>query len=218
MRGYNALRPVTAKDMSCSLQSARAGARWLAAAMALACALPARGVELRLEFGALERMLAEQVFTQEGRRYVHGDRTNKCNFAYLEKPLVRGEAGKLRIHARFSGRTALNMFGPCVGLGDAFDMAINARPVYKDGNIGLAEVTVASDGRTGFYIRRVCAAMAASLARDFRYPVAGEVKKTLEDPATQPGYRRELRSFRVTDIQVSGEGLVLALDFELTVK
>jgi hypothetical protein len=186
--------------------------------MALACALPARAVDLRLQFGALERMLAEQAFTQEGRRYVHGDRTNKCNFAYLEKPRVQGEAGKLRIRARFTGRSALNMLGQCVGLGDAFDMVIAARPVYKDGNIGLAEVTVASDGRTGFYIRRVCAAMAASLARDFHYPVAAEVKKTLEDAGTQPAYRRELRSFRVTDVQVTGEALVLALDFELTVR
>jgi len=193
-------------------------ARWLGAAMALTCALPARGVELRLQFGALERMLAEQVFTQEGRRYVHGDRTAKCNFAYLEKPRVQGEAGKLRIRARFTGRSALNVLGQCVGLGDAFDVVITARPVYKDGNIGLADVAVASDGRTGFYIRRVCTAMAASLARDFHYPVAAQAKKALEDTGTQPTYRRELRGFRVIDIQVTGEALLLALDFELTIK
>jgi hypothetical protein len=79
-------------------------------------------------------------------------------------------------------------------------------------------VAVASDGRTGLYIRRVCAAMAASLARDFRYPVAEEAKKASEDPGAQPAYRRELRDFRVTGIQVSGEALILAIDFELTVK
>ncbi len=66
------------------------------------------------------RMLGQTVFTQDGRRYVHNDKTNKCNFAYLEKPQVRSEGGKLRIHARFTGRSSLNMFGQCVGLGDAF--------------------------------------------------------------------------------------------------
>ena len=196
----------------------RAAARLLGAALALACALPARAVELRLQFGALERMLAEQAFTQEGRRYVRGDRTAKCNFAYLEKPRVQGEAGKLRIRARFTGRSALNVLGQCVGLGDAFGVVIAARPVYKDGNIGLADVAVTSDGRTGLYIRRVCAAMAASLARDFRYPVAAEAKKALEDPGAQPTYRRELQGFHVTSIQVTGEALILAIDFELTVK
>ena len=196
----------------------RASSRLLGAALALAGALPAGAVELRLQFGALERMLAEQVFTQEGRRYVRGDRTAKCNFAYLEKPRVEGDTGKLRIRARFTGRSALNVLGQCVGLGDAFDVVIAARPIFKDGNIGLADVAVASDGRTGLYIRRVCAAMAASLARDFRYPVAAEAKKALEDPGTQPAYRRELRDFRVTGIQVTGEALILAIDFELTVR
>ena len=61
-------------------------------------------------------MLARQVFTQDGRRYVHNDKTNKCNFAYLEKPQVRGGGGKLNIRARFTGRSAVNMFGQCVGL------------------------------------------------------------------------------------------------------
>ena len=45
----------------------------------LLMALPgcAGAVELHIQFGALERMLGEQVFTQEGRRYVHGSKANK---------------------------------------------------------------------------------------------------------------------------------------------
>ena len=62
----------------------------------------AAAVELRIQFGALERMLTEQVLSQEGRRYVHGGKANKCNFAYLEKPQVRGEGGRLRMKARFT--------------------------------------------------------------------------------------------------------------------
>jgi hypothetical protein len=88
----------------------------------------AHAVDLRIQFGALERMLGEQVFTQDGRRYVHGTAKTKCNFAYLEKPRVHGVAGKLRIRAKFTGRSALDMFGQCVGLGDAFTAAITAEP------------------------------------------------------------------------------------------
>src|SRR5512143_863830 len=40
--------------------------------LALLIAAHARAVELHIQFGALERMLAEQVFTEEGRRYVRG--------------------------------------------------------------------------------------------------------------------------------------------------
>jgi len=178
----------------------------------------AAAVELRLQFGALERMLTAQVFTQEGRRYVHGSKTTKCDFAYLERPQVRGEAGKLRITARFTGRKALNVIGQCVGLGDAFEVVISAIPLYKSGNIGLQEVKVTSPGKSGFYIRRVCEAMQASLARDFHYPLDADAHRILEDPGSQPGYKRELKNFRVPEIRVTGDELVLSLDFELTVK
>lgn len=192
----------------------------LAAALLLAaCAVPyARAVELHLHFGALERMLAEQVFTQEGRRYVRGNAGARCNFAYLESPHVTGEAGKLRIRARFTGRSALNMLGQCVGLGDAFDVVIDARPQYKTGAIRLADVTASSGGKNGFYIRRVCSALSGSLARDFAYPIESEARRLLEDSTAQPGYRREMRRFDVPQIRVSADALVLVLDFELAVK
>ena len=130
-------------------------------------------MELHIQFGALERMLGQQVFTQDGRRYVHNDKTNKCNFAYLEKPQVRGGEGKLNIHARFTGRSALNMFGQCVGLGDAFDLTIAATPQFQN---------------------------------------------ALEDAAILPLYPRSLHNFRVPEIRVTADALVLVLDFELTVK
>jgi hypothetical protein len=178
----------------------------------------AAAVELHIQFGALERMLTEQVFSQEGRRYVHGSKTDKCNFAYLEKPQVHGEGGRLRMKARFTGRTALNVVGQCVGLGDAFDVVIAAMPVYRNGALGLQEVKVTSEGKSGYYIRRVCEAMQASLAKEFKYPLEAEARKMLEEGGAQPGYKRDVRKFTVPDIRVTDDALVLQVDFELTVK
>jgi len=189
-----------------------------AAVLMLLLATQAAAVELHVQFAALERMLGEQVFTQEGRRYVKGSKDNKCSFAYLEKPQVRGEAGRLRMKARFSGRSMLNVAGLCVGLGDAFDVVILALPIYKSGSIMLQGVKVSSEGKTGVYIRKVCAAMEAALARDFRYAVERDAQLMLENPAVQPNYKREVRKFEVHDILVSNDALVLQVDFELTVK
>jgi hypothetical protein len=188
-----------------------------ALALILLAAAQAGAVELHIQFGALERMLSKQVFTDDGRKYVHGNAKTRCNFAYLEHPQIQGADGLLHIRAKFTGRSALNMFGQCVGLGDAFTVMIAARPQYRDGNIGLANVTANAD-RSGFYIRKVCAALSASLGRDFRYPLATEAQKALEDPGTQPDYHRELRAFRVPDIRVTPDALVIVVDFELTVK
>ena len=178
----------------------------------------AHAVEIHIQFAALERMLGEQLFTQDGRKYVHGSAAAKCNFAYLEKPHFQAADGKLRIRAKFTGRSALNMFGQCVGLGDAFTAAITAVPQYKDGNMGLGNVAAVSEDHTGYYVRRVCAALSSSLARDFRYPIGAAAKSALEEPGAQPNYPRELRNFRVTEIRVSNDALVLVVDFELTVK
>ena len=184
----------------------------------LMLAVQARAVEVHLQFGALERMLSKQVFTEDGRKYVHGNSQTRCNYAYLEHPQIQGAGGRLRIRAKFTGRSALNMFGQCVGLGDAFTIVITARPQYRDGNIGLADVEAASENKNGYYIHRVCVAMASSLRRDFRYPLAAEAQKALEDPGAQPDYRRELRAFRVPGIRVADDSLVIEVDFQLTVK
>lgn len=178
----------------------------------------ASAVELHIQFGALERMLAQQVFTQDGRRYLHNDKTNKCSFAYLEKPQVRSGEGKLNIHARFTGRSALNMLGQCVGLGNAFDLTIAATPQFRDGYIALGGVTVTSNNKSGYYIRRVCSVLASSLGNDFHYPISTEFQRALEDAAVLPLYPRQLRNFRVPEIRVSADALVLVLDFELTVR
>jgi hypothetical protein len=179
---------------------------------------PAHAVELHLQFGALERMIAETVFTQDGKRYVHNDKSNKCNFAYLEKPQIQGADGKLRIRAKFTGRSALNVIGQCVGMGDAFVVVLTGTPEYRGGNIVLHNVTAASDGKSGIYIRKVCTILGASLERDFKYPLASEARRILEDSSGQPGYKRELHDFQVPAIRVSSDSLVIQTDFALVVK
>jgi hypothetical protein len=182
------------------------------------CPRPARAVELHLQFGALERMIAETVFTQDGRRYVYHDKSNKCNFAYLEKPQIQGADGRLRIRAKFTGRSALNVIGQCVGLGDAFMVVVTATPQYRDGNIVLQNAVATSENKTGIYIRRVCSILGASLARDFKYPLAAEAKRILEDSSGQPGYKRELHDFQVPAIRVTNDALVIQAEFALVVK
>lgn len=192
--------------------------RLILIALLSACLRPARAVEMHLQFGALERMIAEAVFTQDGRRYVHNDKSNKCNFAYLEKPQIQGAGGRLRIRAKFTGRSALNVIGQCVGLGDAFVVVVMATPQYRNGNIVLQNVVATSEGKTGIYIRKVCSILGASLERDFKYPLASEAKRILEDSSGQPGYKRELRDFQVPAIRVSDDALVIQADFALVVK
>jgi hypothetical protein len=174
--------------------------------------------EIHLSFGALERLLSRQLFSEDGRRYVRGDRSAKCNYAWLERPMVRGENGRLVIRARFTGRTAWDVFGRCIGMGDSFDVRIASVPYFKDGYIGLSQTRAEPEGSGGFYARQVCYSLSSSLNRDFRYPLASELKEALENNGILPEYPRDLRRFRVTRIAMSDSAVVLTLDFALAVK
>jgi hypothetical protein len=188
-----------------------------AALFLLAAGLHAES-EIHLSFNALGRLLSQQLFSEDGRRYVRGDRNAKCNYAWLERPDVRGENGKLLIRARFTGRTAWDVFGRCIGMGDSFDVRIISTPYFKDGYIGLSHTTARSEGSGGLYARHACSALSSSLNRDFRYPLASEVKRALEGGAILPEFPRELQRFSVTRITMSETAVVLTLDFALTVK
>lgn len=187
----------------------------------LVAGIPAWGAELELRYAAIERVIADQLFSQDGRLYVRGNKTTRCKFAYLESPHVGAADGRLRVSARFSGRTALDMMGACVGLGDSFDFTMIASPIVKNGALALKEVQV-STPRDSFYIRRVRQALTSSFSRDFKIEVRDQARHLLEQPppqgSPQPLYQRELASFDLRDVRVQPDALVLVMDFRLVVK
>src|SRR5512143_4017862 len=91
--------------------------------------------DLEIRYSALERMVAAQMFTEEGRRYVKGNQAAKCQYAYLEAPKLSATGERLRVAARFSGRSAMDLFNRCMGMGDSFTVNITAVPVPRKGAI-----------------------------------------------------------------------------------
>src|SRR5262245_11283414 len=124
------------------------------AILLLLLAAPAFAAELELRFAALERLIGDQLFTQDGRHYVRGDQTTRCKYAYLESPHVGADGTRLRVAARFSGRSALDVFGRCMGMGDSFDLTLTASPVVRDGALAFDGVQIGTS-RDSFYIRKV---------------------------------------------------------------
>ncbi len=169
-----------------------------------------RAAEIELRFATLERIIAGQMFTQEGRHYVRGNKTTRCQFAYLESPRIDADNGRLRVKARFSGRSAVDVFGGCVGLGDSFDLTMTASPAAKNGAIVFNNVNIETP-KDSFYIRRVRTAMARSVSRDFKIEVRDHARTLL----AQAG---ELASFDLSEVRVTPESLVLVVDFKLVVK
>lgn len=193
--------------------------------LAILLTVPACAADLELRFGALERLIAEQLFTQDGRRYVRGTPADRCQYAYLEAPHLAAATngavgyvdGRLKVTAKFSGRSAAGMFGRCVGLGDSFDLTILVSPVVRKGAIAMDDVQVTTV-KDSYYIRRVRAALKDSFAREFKIDIRDQAKKLLEQPGVNSTYKQELTDFDLSAVRVTPEALVLVVEFKLVVK
>lgn len=175
-------------------------------------------MELQIQFSAVQKVLATQMFANEGRFYVRGDAQEKCSYAFLENPTVDGLEGAIQIRARFQGRNGTNIFGLCLGPGDTFDLKILAAPYFDTGSMRLREVRVESGTKNGFYARRVREAIQKDLPAKFEFKVDEEAKRLLENKKPNEPYQQQLTKFQISSIRVTPQALVLSLDFTLVVK
>ena len=179
-------------------------------------AVRAQAAELELRFAALERILAEQLFTQDGRHYVRGNKSTHCQFAYLEKPHIDADGDRLRVAARFSGRSALDLLGGCVGLGDSFDLVpLPRRPGSQRRD--------RAEGREGHH-------RAGFLLHSPRPRSAGAKHfEGFQNRGARPGSqaagaagRRVSTGTRVafdlTEIRITPDALVLVIEFRMVIK
>jgi len=173
--------------------------------------------ELELRYSILDRILADQLFTQEGRLYVRGNKAQRCQYAYLEHPRIGEENGRLRMTASFKGRSALKVLGNCLGPGDSFDFVLTAAPYVHNGALALKDVKVTTL-KESYYIRRVRAALSASIAKDLRIDVKDQAKRLLEQPREKSLYQQDLASFQLSDVRAASDSLVLVVDFRLVLK
>lgn len=175
-------------------------------------------VELHLTFGVLQSVIGAQVFTEDGRRYVKGNKTQRCNFAYLENPRIGQLDGKLIVRAKFSGRSALTVLGQCVGLGDSFDVVVRMTPYADKSTLHIRDVDVTSDGKRGIYARAVCKALAETIPRVLVYDFAPDFKRALEADQVGVPFKKSVDNFIVQGMRVSNEALVLQLGLKLTLR
>jgi hypothetical protein len=184
--------------------------------LSLVAVVPSFAADIELRFDTLDRVIAEQVFTQDGRKYVRGTPATRCQFAYLEKPHIGADNGLLRVSAQFSGRTAFDVLGGCIGLGDSFDLTIVAAPVVRNGAMGFKDVRVTTT-KDSYYIRRVRAALTQSFAKDVKIEVKDQARKILEQTHEGAPYKAEMASFDLTEVRVTADALVLVVEFRLVV-
>ncbi len=177
-----------------------------------------QAAELRIYFTAVQKILSQQVYTQDGRKYVKGTAKSKCGFVYIDNPRLGEKNGLLSLRTRVTARTGWEIFGACFGPGDSFDLAIEGAPYYQDGSIRMKEIRVATVDRGTWYSHRIRDAFARNFPKYFEYKVLDDLRNTLEKGQPKGPYNLQLGTFQVPGIRVLNDSIILDLDFSLSVR
>lgn len=174
--------------------------------------------ELRIYFTAVQKVLSQQVFTQDGRRYVRGTQKSKCGFVYIDNPRLGENNGLLHLKTRVTARIGWDILGACLGPGDSFDLAIEGVPYYQDGSIRMKEIRITTVDRGTWYSRRIRDAFARNFPKYFEYKVLDDLRNTIEKGQPKGPYDLEFGTFQVPRIRVLSDSVILDLDFSLSVR
>jgi hypothetical protein len=177
---------------------------------------PLAAAEIEVPYSVLAGSIIKNNFTDQGRHYLSGDSGSKCTYAYLENPRVIAESGRLKLVAHFSGRAATEVFGNCVGAGDAFTVTLSGVPVYADGELRLDDQRIdVPDGK--LFSDEIEDFLSGNLLPAFRYPLRDEIRKALASVKIENG-SLELGRFEISRLALGSDRVVAIFDFAVKVR
>jgi hypothetical protein len=153
----------------------------------------ANASELVIGRQALQTLVVASVFRDQGRWYLA---KGKC-YAYLERPHVALEAGRVIIDAHLSSLLGLTVGGSCVGTEMASDVKVSGKLVGSGTHIEIDDIRIdnVQDESTRQVIELLQSATGRSLPKSVNIDLLPLLK-----PASVPG----------TDINVSATNLAIA--------
>src|SRR5262245_15884890 len=91
--------------------------------------LPARGAEVVLERTAVDRLVRQSLFTDQGRYYLQ---RGQC-YAYLHDPVVSLAGGRVVLNANLTSYLGVMVGTQCVGVPLSSKVVLSGKPVQQGG-------------------------------------------------------------------------------------
>jgi hypothetical protein len=182
-----------------------------ALALSLAMFGSAQAAEITLERSAVEKLVAQTLFTNAGRYELQG---GSC-FAYLEKPGVELKDGRIRIRSYLNSRIGVDVGNACVGVAFATWTVASGRPVAAGGTVRLEDLRI--DGVDDPTARLVLeSGLLPSLPRAIELDVLGAVKSMLQGSGAQ--LQTSVEAFQIESAAVADNRLAVKFNFRLLAK
>jgi hypothetical protein len=183
----------------------------------LTLAPAARAIEIKISAQALERTLAQQLFTgPQGRYYIRGDERSAC-FVYADNPKVTFVQDRIVVHVHTHAKLGTSLRGACLGLGLSPEADVSILPDAQGENIGFRDARVENlsiSKELNFFLVPF---LSHKLPQKMTVNIADQLRKLLASSSTTTGYELKLDELRIHSMQVSGENLIVDFDGQLAV-
>ncbi len=111
-------------------------------ALAVVSGATARGAEIVLEQSAVQKLVAESLFRDNGRYYLQ---RGACS-AYLENPVVTLTGGRVVIRSHLSARVGMDFGDSCAGVDLATWATVSGEPGAQGATVRLANIRIEDVG------------------------------------------------------------------------
>jgi len=172
---------------------------------------PAGAAEIVLERTAVERLVRQTLFTDQGRYYMQ---RGAC-YAYLDDPSVSLSGGRVYLQASLAAFLGMISGTKCAGLPIATKITLSGRPAHQGGVVRLADLRLENVADPS--IRALLTSgLLPNVPMAIEIDVAAAVRSMLKQPNVP--YTSELERLDITALVAEGDKLGVKFDFKLLAK
>ena len=186
-------------------------ARFIVSTFALAVCGHSEAAEIVLEHSAVDKLVAQTVFTNNGR---HDLVKGPCA-AYLDRPSIAIEGGRIRIRSHLTARVGVVDGRSCVGVAIASWTVVSGRPVARGASVVLTDLRIdqVDDPNLRLLVDSgLLAALPRAIELDMRQAVRGMLQNN------SGSYQAEVESLTIDSVVAADDRLSIKFDFRLVAK
>jgi hypothetical protein len=178
---------------------------------ALLTSRPAHGAEIVFERTAVDRLVRQSLFTDQGRYFLQ---RGAC-YAYLDHPSVSLTGGRVVLNANLTSYLGVIVGNQCVGVPLNSPVTLSGRPVHQGGVVRLDDLRVDSIAD-----QSTRAVVQSGVLPKFPQAVEVDVAAALRAMLKQPNipYTSELEGLDITALTAEGDRLGVTFEFRLVAR
>ena len=186
--------------------------RWIALWVALAApAGAARAADIVLELSAVEKLVAQTLFSNNGRY----DLVKGPCFSYLDKPSVTVQNGRLKIRSFLTSRVGVPQGTSCMGVAFTSWTEVSGKPVARGGSVVLGDIRI--DKVDDPNLRLVLeSGLVPALPRVVELDVLKAVRSMLQSAGGQ--FEANVDAFNIDTVTAEDNRLAVRFDFKLVAR